>query len=63
MSKVCRNSFAVAYNNKAYALFQVGDYAKISVCTTKRPCDSGPQREQVTFEQNKTINENTCKNV
>ena len=28
MSKVCSNSFAVAYNNKAYGCFQVGDYAK-----------------------------------
>ena len=35
MSKVCPNSFAVAYNNKVYALFQVGDYAKIGV--TGRP--------------------------
>ena len=35
MSKVCPNNLAVAYNNKAYALFQVGDYAKIGV--TGRP--------------------------
>ena len=48
MSKVCPNNLAVAYNNKAYALFQVGDYAKISVSRTKRPCDSGPPREQIT---------------
>ena len=41
MSKVCPKSFAVAYNNEAYALFQIGDYTKISASTTKRRCRPG----------------------